>query len=155
MEKKKIKVLVNNKTRNYRVYRTNVSYFLVDLLKELKIEYGVLLSVAFVGTITIKKLNSLYRKHNKATNILSFSYGNRQKKEKFFEIIICPDVAFGEARKSQNSPNDYTSFLLIHGLLHCLGYDHESQNDRIRMERLEEKLFKKITVRKLIIREVN
>lgn len=154
MERKKNKVLVNNKTKSYSIYRTNISSFLTDLLNELKIERGVLLSVAFVGTKTIRKLNSLYRKRDKATNILSFSYGDRQRKEKFYEIIICPDIAFKEARRSQNSPNDYISFLLIHGLLHCLGYDHEKGKDRIKMERLEEKLFKKIKIRKVITKEV-
>lgn len=69
------------------------------------------LSIAFVSRARIKEINKKYRKKNKVTDVLSFSGIN--------EIIICPQ----EARKE-------LARVLIHGILHLLGYSHEKMKGK-------------------------
>ena len=77
------------------------------------------LSIALVGQERIKKLNKKYRGKNRATDVLSFSYDGSG------DIVIC----LGEVKK--NAKRFGTTFkkelaqVLIHGVLHLLGYDHE------------------------------
>jgi probable rRNA maturation factor len=88
------------------------------------------LSIALVGQKEIKKLNKKYRGKNKATDVLSFSYG---------EIVICPDkVRKGELAR-----------VLIHGILHLLGLDHEGTEKRaLEMEKKEDYYLLKTESRK-------
>lgn len=57
------------------------------------------------------------------------------------EIYVCPEHIY-RTNKSYRTNRTYLTFLLIHGLLHLLGYDHKKDNDRIRMEERERQLLK-------------
>ena len=71
------------------------------------------ISVAIVASEEIKKLNYQYRKKNKATEVLSFG-------EDINEIVICPE----EDKKDGSDFNKELKEVVIHGVLHLLGYDH-------------------------------
>lgn len=77
------------------------------------------LSVALVGQARIKELNIRYRKANGPTDVLSFSYGDSG------EIILCLPVVKQNAKKYNVSFESELARILIHGILHLLGYDHE------------------------------
>lgn len=77
------------------------------------------LSLALVGQKRIKELNRKYRKKNKATDVLSFSYGETG------EIILCPPVIRKNAKKYGLPFKEELSRITIHGLLHLLGYGHQ------------------------------
>ena len=77
------------------------------------------LSVAFIKPLEIKKLNKKYRKKNKSTDVLSFLYDNSG------EIVICPQVVRNNAKKFNSSFKKELTKVLIHGILHIFGYDHE------------------------------
>ena len=89
------------------------------------------LSVAFINYSEIKRLNKKYRKKNKATDVLSFLYDDSG------EIVVCPQ----EVRKNVKIFKSYfkkeLARVLIHGILHLLGYDHEK--NRIRAEEMEKR----------------
>ena len=81
---------------------------------------GKTVSIVFTGKIRIKELNRRYRKKDKATDVLSFDYGNSG------EIVICPDLTENIAQS------------LIHGILHLSGYNHEkSERETKKMEKRE------------------
>ena len=82
------------------------------------------LSIAFVGSEEIQKLNKKYRKKDKPTDVLSFEKVSDFKDE-CSEIIICPKVVKENAADSKLSFKKELSKVLIHGVLHALGYDHE------------------------------
>ncbi len=111
------------------------------------------LSVAFIGLTKIAKLNKKYRKKNKPTDVLSFSAvggsasgGENDKNfpSDFLEVIICPKVV---KEKNPNLPlKDAMTKTLIHGILHCFGYDHEkSLTEERKMSEKEEYYFAKIS----------
>lgn len=77
------------------------------------------LSVALVGLKEIKALNGKYRKKNRPTDVLSFQYGNSG------EIVICPEVVQTNAKKYQSVFKKELARVLIHGILHILGYSHK------------------------------
>ncbi|MFH1841498.1 MAG: rRNA maturation RNase YbeY [Candidatus Nealsonbacteria bacterium] len=98
------------------------------------------LSIAFVEQKRIKELNKRYRGKDKATDVLSFS--NQEAKipapEGLGEIVICPQ----KVRKI--SFNKELSRVLIHGILHLLGYDHEkSKKEAELMEKKQELYLRK------------
>lgn len=102
------------------------------------------LSIAFVGSEEIKKLNQKYRKSDKATDVLSFEKVSNFKEESA-EVIICPQVVRKNAVDSKMTLKKELAKVLIHGILHILGYDHEkSEKEAINMEKKQEYYLAKI-----------
>jgi probable rRNA maturation factor len=82
------------------------------------------LSIAFVSPEEIQKLNKKYRKKDKPTDVLSFERISDFKDE-CAEIVLCPHVIRENAQESGLTLKKELSKMLIHGILHVLGYDHE------------------------------
>ncbi len=76
------------------------------------------LSVAFIGEGRIKELNKKYRGKNKATDVLSFGEGLN-------EIVICYSEVKKNAKRYNSTFKKELAQVLIHGILHLLGYEHE------------------------------
>ena len=94
------------------------------------------ISVALVGDKEIKKLNKTYRGIDKITDILSFEEVN--------EIIVCYPQAKKQAREQKHSIKKEMEILLVHGLLHLAGYDHQTKKDSLVMRKLENKLTRSV-----------
>ncbi|MEA3312934.1 MAG: rRNA maturation RNase YbeY [Caldisericota bacterium] len=104
-----------------------------------------IVSISFVGKKRIRNINKRFRKSNKTTNVISFSFLDVVADEKIIgDVVICPIVASEEANKYGNNFVDHITFLLIHGFLHLLGYDHIRKEDQLLMEKKEEEIFKSI-----------
>ncbi len=103
-------------------------------------------AIAFVTDSEIKRLNKTYRRKNKPTDVLSFpsqTFSKRPNKNKFLgDIAIAPAVACRYAKKNGRSLQTEICILILHGILHLLGYDHET--DRGQMDRIERKLRRKL-----------
>ena len=82
------------------------------------------LSIAFVSASEIHKLNKKYRKKDSPTDVLSFQRVSAFKDE-CSEVIICPEVVRKNAQEHKMSLRKELASILIHGILHALGYDHE------------------------------
>ena len=100
-----------------------------SLRKEKKINS---LSVALVSKKTIKSLNQKYRRVNKVTDVLSF--------DDPCEIIICWDQLVKQAKEHKQTQKQELRLLLVHGLLHILGYDHHYKTDKIKMREMEARI---------------
>lgn len=101
-------------------------------------------SIAFVALEEIQELNKKYRKKDKPTDVLSFEKVSDFKDE-YSEVIICPQIVKEKTRNSPLSLKKELAKVLIHGLLHNLGYDHEiSEKEAVRMEEKERYYFSKI-----------
>ena len=93
------------------------------------------LSIAFLGPGRMRKLNKIYRKKNRVTDVLSFcekkvtflkfKIGNLEKVQGLGEIVICPREVKNNAKKLDISFEKELKKVVIHGVLHLLGYDHE------------------------------
>ncbi len=79
-------------------------------------------TVRYVGAAESCRLNREYRRKNHAANVLSFPYAARPLEG---DIVICAPVVAREAREQGKDVRAHHAHLLIHGLLHLAGYDHE------------------------------
>jgi probable rRNA maturation factor len=122
-------------------------------------------SIALVSDKQVQGLNRLYRRRNYPTDVLSFPSGERfssperggagrRKAEttELGEIVIARGVARRQAREAGHSELTELRVLALHGLLHLLGYDHET--DAGRMRRIEQRLRRKGGLREGLIERV-
>jgi probable rRNA maturation factor len=84
------------------------------------------LSIALVSDTQIKRLNKLYRNKDKPTDVLSFPIGEKVEDWLILgDIVISVDTAKRQAQELGHSLEEELKRLLVHGLVHLLGYDHE------------------------------
>ena len=111
---------------NLSDFTVDKRFFLGVAKKVLKGENKELenLSIAFVSPKEIQKINKDYRKKDKPTDVLSFEKGNTFK-EDFLEVLICPEIVKEKTLVSEKGLERELVKVLVHGVLHSLGYDHE------------------------------
>ena len=86
-----------------------------------------------------RELNQEYRGKDYATNVLSFPYETEPRV--FGDLVICPEVVAREAAEQGKTPEVHFAHLVVHGMLHLQGYDHEtSDEDAEEMETEERKI---------------
>jgi probable rRNA maturation factor len=91
------------------------------------------------------ELNRYWRAKKKATNVLSFPAGeNPIAPELLGDIVICAPVILREARAQGIKPDAHWAHMVIHGILHLLGYDHLNDKDARQMETIEIKKLKSL-----------
>ncbi|WP_270452769.1 rRNA maturation RNase YbeY [Halonatronomonas betaini] len=94
------------------------------------------ISITFVGNSKIKELNKTYRDKDEVTDVLSFPIDE----ELLGEVIISLPRALEQAKDYGHSLRREVGFLMVHGLLHILGYNHKSDADKAEMRKAEEEL---------------
>lgn len=108
----------------------------------------ILLSIVLIGRRKMKEINYKYRGKNYTTDVLSFSYlGNNNLSEEIYlgEILINPEKAKYQAITYKVSFWQEIKRLLIHGILHLFGYDHEiSSKHAKKMLTLERKILERL-----------
>ena len=89
-------------------------------------------------------LNTHYRHKDGPTNVLSFSYTPPIGMEALLlgDIVICASVVAAEAKDQQKPLEAHWAHMVVHGVLHLLGYDHEQAADAVIMEALENTILK-------------
>ena len=97
------------------------------------------IAVRFVGGIEGQALNRDYRGKDYATNVLSFPY---EAGERICgDLVLCREVVEREAQEQGKTPEAHYAHMVVHGMLHLQGHDHEiSCADARRMEALERKI---------------
>ena len=100
------------------------------------------LTVRIVDEREIRDLNRLYRGKDQITNVLSFAYEPLPNVDVDLlgDIVICGSVVTKEAKDQEKLFMDHWAHIVIHGTLHLFGYDHETDDEAVTMERLEIKL---------------
>jgi probable rRNA maturation factor len=100
-------------------------------------------TIAFVSDKKIRELNRQFRDVDKATDVLSFPSGGPDKAE-LGDIAISVDTAATQAKENGLTFDKEIAQLILHGLLHLSGYDHETDNGE--MNRFELRLRKKLAI---------
>jgi probable rRNA maturation factor len=103
-------------------------------------------SVVITNDATIRDLNRRFRQQDRATDVLSFQLDSDpqvvslDRVKLLGEIVISMQTARRQARTAGHSVDDELAHLLVHGVLHLLGYDHERPRDAKQMREREEDL---------------
>lgn len=114
-------------------------------------ESALEISVKLSDNAEVQRLNSSYRGKDKPTNVLSFAMFQKDILESLFgsersiaeseillgDIIIAKSICQNEAEEKHIPLTDHVAHLVVHGILHLLGYDHETETDALVMEHLE------------------
>ena len=115
-------------------------------------------SLALVEPKVIAELNLQYRNKNQPTNVLSFpslspaektAVANVQLEDATLvlgDVVLCPAIIAEQAKAQNKSVSDHWAHMVVHGMLHLLGYDHIDEEDAEVMESLEIALLAKIAV---------
>lgn len=101
------------------------------------------LSIALVGDRAIRRLNRNHRGKDRATDVLSFG-GSEHPDVWLGDVVISLDRAARQAAAYDATLEAEVRRLLVHGVAHLRGYDHEAEPDRARMLRFEQKLARAI-----------
>jgi probable rRNA maturation factor len=104
--------------------------------------HGSSATVAFISDKSIRKLNQQFRNTDKATDVLSFPSGDENTN--LGDIAISVETAAKQAKENGLTFEGEIAQLILHGLLHLSGYDHETDNGE--MNRLELRLRKKLGI---------
>jgi probable rRNA maturation factor len=139
-------ISIQNRQKKLKIDTGRVRRSLTRLLKELDCE-GSEISVLLVDDEQIREINGSYLKRDHPTNVISFAmtegaFGNLHP-ETLGDIILSVETAARDALTGRLHLMDEVEFLLIHGLLHLLGYNHENTNanEAERMQNRERELF--------------
>ncbi len=95
-------------------------------------------TIRIVDEKEIKQLNNKWRGINKPTNVLSFPAGeNHIVPDLLGDVIICAPQILKEASEQNKTPEAHWAHMVIHGVMHLLGYDHMNDDDAKKMESIE------------------
>lgn len=142
-----MKIAIGNRQRRHRVEAKRIRRLAERTLNALGFIDSEL-SVTIVGDRTIRRLNREYRGFDKPTNVLSFPMSEGEfpdlNPQLLGDVVISADTAYREAQEQGISFFERFGFLLLHGILHVTGYDHErsGEAEAQRMERKQRQLFK-------------
>ena len=98
------------------------------------------LTVRIVNASEARNLNSAFRGKDYATNVLTFVYSEPKANMLQGDIVLCVQVLAREAREQGKPIHAHYAHLVVHGVLHLAGFDHEIEKDAKKMETLEAKI---------------
>ena len=150
--------MILNRQKKVRLVARSLAQFLREIQRELKIENADV-SVAFVSDTEMAAWNQAYRKKTGPTDVLSFPALTQKELDGLTrprewarhaaseaavlgDIAIAPETARRYTKTNGRSLQDELRVLMLHGVLHLMGYDHESDNGE--MDRIEHKLRRRL-----------
>ncbi len=106
------------------------------------------LTIRIVDKAEGAQLNEKWRNAQGPTNVLSFPYSDLNETTKSIQgdIVICAPVILREAAEQKKSVEAHWAHIIVHGILHLLGYDHDNENDANEMESLETSILGKLKI---------
>ena len=106
-----------------------------------------LISISFSDDEKVMELNNYFRKKKLATNVLSFPSNYKFNNTLFLgDIIFSIETICKEAKRDRKSIKNHLIHLFIHGVLHLLGYDHETEEEAKKMENLEVQILSNLQI---------
>jgi probable rRNA maturation factor len=101
-------------------------------------------TIRVVGASEARRLNRVYRHKDYATNVLSFCYDAERRNGISGDVVLCAPVVRREAARQKKPLEAHFAHLVVHGVLHLRGYDHDDARAAKRMEALETKVLAKL-----------
>jgi len=135
----KHEILIYNKSRK-KIPEEFIKATITKVLRFLKLKQPVETAVLVVGQAEIRRLNKIWRKKNEVPDELSFGLNSRQTAglaKGLYSMLSLGEIVINVKKVSNKN---YLSKILIHSLLHLLGYSHG------RMENLEKEIFKHLNI---------
>lgn len=131
-----------------RLPRWRLRRWVALALRHLDLPAGstVHLTLRLVGAAEGKRMNREFRERDYATNVLTFEYGADPSGAITGDIVLCVPVLVREAREQKKPLLHHAAHLVVHGVLHAIGYDHEDDEDAAEMEELETRILAEVAI---------
>lgn len=134
--------MILNRQRRVSLDEEDLRAFATTLRRALRLSRESF-AVVVVSDRRSAALNRRYRSQNQPTDVLSFAAGASPRTNGYLgDVVISAETARRNARRYGHRLEEEVKLLMVHGLLHLLGYDHES--DRGRMNRREHRLRRRL-----------
>ena len=105
-------------------------------------------NLVFLDPQSIQNLNKTYREKDSVTDVLSFhyhdNYSNLQEEDLAWEIVFCEEQVISQWREYGLWTEKEFYKLVIHSVIHLLGFDHETEEEYEEMQRMEDMIWKKV-----------
>lgn len=143
-----MEVLIDNRQKKYKISMTTIQQKTADILNALDCDDAEL-SILIVDDSQIAILNKKYLHRNGPTNVIAFPMRtdpfSNINPELLGDVVISIETAEKEGKNIGISIEERFTQLLVHGILHLLGYDHEmSEQEADKMEKKSEEILKLI-----------
>ena len=141
-----IKMEINNQQEKIYIDKNLYKDFENIITKATEMEGydGGEISVALVDNAKIRELNKKFRKKDEVTDVLSFP----MDEEILGDIIISAERALSQSKDYGHSFKREICYLVTHGILHLLGYDHKNEGEKKEMRKKEERILKELEIKR-------
>jgi probable rRNA maturation factor len=132
-----------------RLSSRDISRVLREIADVLRLKRPLMISIAFVNERTMRRLNREYRGKDRVTDVLSFTLLDPRSAvagQPVGELLLCYPQARRQAAELDHSVRDELLFLIVHGVLHLFGYDHEKPAEAKRMFLLQTRALKRLKI---------
>jgi probable rRNA maturation factor len=146
----KSNTIPDSSTIEYWIKTALLEVSVPEKLKQVENKYE--LTVRIVSKNEIQQLNKTYRHKDKTTNILSFPFETFSFQESELpvkllgDLVICHDIIVDEAHQQQKKIAEHWAHMMVHGVLHLIGYDHLDDHEADVMENLEVQILDKLNI---------
>tara|TARA_B100002019_G_C21197934_1_gene562395 strand:- start:98 stop:553 length:456 start_codon:yes stop_codon:yes gene_type:complete len=133
--------------KNFPYFKKYISKTVNQTFKVIDFKIAQNISVTFFLTSNkkIKELNLKYRKKNKPTNVLSFPMQSSYMSQYLLgDIVLANQILLKESIEHKITKYDYLCKMTIHGMLHLLGYDHQTQKQFDQMRKFENLIYNNV-----------
>ena len=124
--------------------KTGLKKISLKVLKALGAPKDSELSVTFIHDKQMRELNREYRNIDRTTDVLSFPQGEGPGGTLLGDIIISIETSLRNSRRYGTAHEEEIKKLLVHGILHLLGYDHKKKREREEMREKEREILKSL-----------
>jgi probable rRNA maturation factor len=133
-----MEILIKSLHPDYKPKKDKIRYWLEQAIKILTVEADEM-SIIFTSDEQIRMFNRKFRNIDRETDVLSFPLGERNLEGKINlgDIIISIDTAERQAQELGHSVDTEIKILIIHGLLHVLNYNHETDDGEMKKKEQE------------------
>jgi probable rRNA maturation factor len=131
--------VINNQRKikpDLKIFQT----FAETLTQKIDEAKGKSFTVAFISDRKMRELNKKFRGKNKTTDVLSFPFETEEfeaETNNLGDVVISLETAIRQAKENNLSLETEVKQLILHGLLHLCGYDHETDNGEMNKRELE------------------
>ncbi|HAE16316.1 MAG: rRNA maturation RNase YbeY [Solobacterium sp.] len=146
--------LINRTNQDMEQYAPLFHEIAASAEKVLELDDACIISVTFVRSAAIHRINRDYRGIDRPTDVISFAvrddtdgFEDVEEEMDLGDIFINIDYARRQAKEYGHSEKREICFLFTHGLLHCLGYDHMTEKDEKEMFGLQDRILDPIVSR--------
>ncbi len=148
-----MEILISNRQKKSKFNISRLRSIAEEILRFEDAPDTVELSIVLCDDDFIQKLNNDYLGHNRPTDVLSFPIDDDELEtgvRAIGDVVISVETAARQAEKLDHSIGLEVAFLLIHGVLHLQGYDHDTRGEQLRMRDREAAICRHLCDRKLL-----